>query len=89
MIPCSYSGRTESTYLTCNLVGVYQYKNATEIAKENSVVYGQDVITKCQIQNRFSKFRFGDTSLRELSRPERLLDVILNVVKEFDWMQCA
>ena len=49
---------------------LWQFKNnenTTETAEKISSVYG--FITNCQIQNWFSKFRSGDMSLRDESRP--------------------
>ena len=40
-------------------------KNAREIAKKMSCVYGQGVIIDCQAWNCFSYFRSVDTSLRD------------------------
>ena len=45
------------------------YKNAVETAKKISSVYGQDVITDCQVCNWFSKFPSSDTSMRHELRP--------------------
>ena len=44
-------------------------KNATESAKKICSVYGQGVITECQVWNYFSKFPSGDTSLKDEPRP--------------------
>ena len=44
-------------------------KNTTETAKKIYSVYGQGDITNCQVWNWFSKYCFGNTSLRDESRP--------------------
>ena len=57
-------------------------KNTTEIAKKFNSVYGQDAITVCQVRNRFSKFRSGDTSLKVEPRPGGLSDVDQDLFRE-------
>ena len=46
-------------------------KNAIETAKKICSVCARKVITDCQVQNWFSKFHSGDTSLRHDPRPGR------------------
>ena len=47
-------------------------KNATETVKKMSSIYGQGVITDCQVRNLF---RFGETSMRDEHRPGRPSDL--------------
>ena len=46
-------------------------KNTSKTPKTFSSFYDQGVIANHQVQNWFSKFRFGDTLLRDKLRPER------------------
>ena len=46
-------------------------KNASESAKKLHSVCGHGIITDRQFQNWFSKFRSGDRSLRDKSKPGR------------------
>ena len=48
-------------------------KNITEIAKNICSVYGQSVITDCQVENWFSKIHFNDMSLKDEPKPGRSL----------------
>ena len=57
-------------------------KNATETAKKICSVYGQGVITDRQVRNWFSKFRSGDTSLRDEPRPGRSSDLDQDALRE-------
>ena len=54
-------------------------KNTREIAKKICSVYGDGVITDCQVWNLFSRFRSGDVSLRDDEpRPESSSDLDLD-----------
>ena len=57
-------------------------KNATETSKK-CIIYGQGVITDHQIQNWFSKFPYGDKSLRDEFRPRQSSDLDQGALREF------
>ena len=57
-------------------------KKATETVKKTCSVYGQVVITDRQVRNWFSKFRFGNTSLKDERRPGCSLDYDQDALRE-------
>ena len=59
-------------------------KNATETAKKNCNVYGQGVITDCQVQIYFSRFRCRNTSLRNEPRPGHSLNLDQDALRELE-----
>ena len=57
-------------------------KNAIETAKKICTVYDQDMMTDYQVQNWFSKFCSGNTSLRDKPRPRYTLDPNQDALRE-------
>ena len=54
----------------------------TETAWKITSVYSQSIITDCQVQNWFSKFHFGDISLKEEPRLGHSSDLDQNALRE-------
>ena len=68
-------GRVEGQYTTIAHIMLREFKNNKHPTTKKICVYGQGLITDCQVRKWFSIFHSGETSLRNEPRTGHLMSI--------------